>query len=59
MQILEARKIAIEDVRKYLKKYDRDKDIMELDSSSATVELAAAALNVEEGRIAKTLSKKG
>lgn len=51
--------MAIEDVRKYLKKYDRDKDIMELDSSSATVELAAAALNVEEGRIAKTLSKKG
>lgn len=48
--------MAIEDVRKYLKKYDRDKDIMELDSSSATVELAAAALNVEEGRIAKTLA---
>ncbi|QCX33111.1 YbaK/EbsC family protein [Caloramator sp. E03] len=48
--------MAIEDVRKYFKKYDRDKDIIELESSSATVELAAAALNVEAGRIAKTLA---
>ncbi|MBZ4663029.1 MAG: hypothetical protein JG776_711 [Caloramator sp.] len=36
--------MAIERVREYFKKYNKDKDIMKLDKSSATVELAAQAL---------------
>ncbi len=48
--------MAIDEVRKYLKKWGRDKDILELKTSSATVELAAQALGVEPARIAKTLS---
>lgn len=48
--------MAIDDVRKHLKKWGRDKDIIELEESSATVELAAKALGVEPARIAKTIS---
>lgn len=48
--------MAIEKVREYLKRYDLDKKIIELESSSATVSEAAMALNTEEGQIAKTLS---
>ena len=44
--------------KKYLKQFDRDQDIIELDVSSATVELAAQALNCIPGRIAKSLSFK-
>jgi prolyl-tRNA editing enzyme YbaK/EbsC (Cys-tRNA(Pro) deacylase) len=50
--------MAIDAVRKYLKKYNRDKDILEFSISSATVELAAKALNIEGARIAKTLAFK-
>ncbi|SHE61959.1 YbaK/EbsC family protein [Caloramator proteoclasticus] len=50
--------MAIERVREYFRKYNRDKDIMELDASSATVELAAQALDVEPARIAKSLALK-
>ena len=50
--------MSIEKVREYLKKFKRDEDIIELSESSATVELAAHALDVEEARIAKTLSFK-
>lgn len=50
--------MAIEKVREYLKKWDRDNDILEFKTSSATVELAALALGVEPARIAKTLSFK-
>jgi len=50
--------MAIEVVRKYFKKYGREKDILEHEVSSATVELAAIALNVIPARIAKTLSFK-
>ncbi|MDF2539391.1 MAG: YbaK/prolyl-tRNA synthetase associated region [Herbinix sp.] len=46
----------IDKVRNYLKKWGRDKDILEFATSSATVQLAADALGVEPGRIAKTLS---
>ena len=54
------RKMAIEKVREFFKKWNRDKDIQEFNISSATVELAAQALNVAPARIAKTLSfKKG
>ena len=48
--------MAIEVVREYLKKWDADKRIIEFDTSSATVELAAQAVGCEPSRIAKTLS---
>ncbi len=47
--------MAIEQVRTYLKQYGVEEKILEFDVSSATVELAAAALNCEPQRIAKTL----
>ena len=48
--------MSIEIVREYLAAFGRDKDIMEFETSSATVELAAQALSCEPCRIAKTLS---
>lgn len=48
--------MAIEQVRTYLKQYVVEEKILEFDVSSATVELAAAALNCEPQRIAKTLA---
>lgn len=48
--------MSIEKVREYFAKYDMEKRILEFDVSSATVELAAAALCCEPRRIAKTLS---
>ncbi len=50
--------MSIDLVRKYLSKFGKDGDIIELDQSSATVELAAKALGVIPARIAKTLSFK-
>lgn len=50
--------MAIEKVREYFKQFNREKDILELDQSSATVDLAAQALGVIPARIAKTLSFK-
>ena len=43
-------------VIEHLKKYNMDKRIITVDSTSATVALAAKALGTEEARIAKTLS---
>jgi len=51
--------MAVGKVREHLKKWGRDADILEFDASSATVELAAKALNVEPARIAKTISLAG
>ena len=48
--------MSLESARTHLKKYNRDKDIRLFDVSSATVQLAALALGVEEARIAKTIS---
>ena len=48
--------MSIESVKKYLSLYGKDKEIIVLNSSSATVDLAAAALDVIPARIAKTLS---
>lgn len=48
--------MAIEKVKTYFKNYNMEKRIQEFTSSSATVELAAKALNCEPERIAKTLS---
>lgn len=48
--------MAIDKVKEYFKKYGMEDRVMEFDVSSATVELAAKALNCEPCRIAKTLS---
>lgn len=48
--------MSIEKVRAYFKDLGIDDQILELDTSTATVPLAAKALGVEEGRIAKTLA---
>lgn len=48
--------MAIDKVKAYFKKYGMEERIREFDVSSATVELAAAALHCEPQRIAKTLS---
>ncbi|MDF2548506.1 MAG: hypothetical protein K0R93_3404 [Anaerosolibacter sp.] len=50
--------MAIDKVREYLKRWNKDEMILEFDVSSATVELAAQALHCEPERIAKTLSFK-
>lgn len=50
--------MSIEKVREYFKKWNMENRIMEFDVSSATVELAAKALNCEPARIAKTLALK-
>ncbi|HZK02460.1 MAG TPA: YbaK/EbsC family protein, partial [Anaerovoracaceae bacterium] len=48
--------MSIEKVREFFKQFNKDNDILEFDTSSATVELAAAAAGVIPARIAKTLS---
>lgn len=50
--------MGIEQARQFLEQCGRAQDILEFDVSSATVALAAQALNTEEGRIAKSLSFK-
>lgn len=50
--------MSIEAVRAQLKQFGLDNKIMEFSVSSATVELAAQALDCEPARIAKTLSFK-
>lgn len=51
--------VSVEDVKAHFRLWDREQDIIELELSSATVELAAAALHVEPERIAKTLAFRG
>ncbi len=48
--------MSIERVKAYLKQYGMEDRVREFDASSATVELAAAALGCAPQRIAKTLS---
>ncbi len=50
--------MSVENVKAYFKKYGIEEKIQEFEVSSATVELAAAALSCEPARIAKTLSFK-
>jgi prolyl-tRNA editing enzyme YbaK/EbsC (Cys-tRNA(Pro) deacylase) len=50
--------MSIENVTNHLAKFNRHNDIMEFPVSSATVELAAEALNVIPARIAKTIALK-
>lgn len=49
-------KMAIEKVKAYFAEYNMEGKILEFEVSSATVELAAKAVNCEPERIAKTLS---
>ena len=48
--------MAIDKVRSFLRERGMEDRVMEFDTSSATVELAAQAVGVEPARIAKTLS---
>ena len=48
--------MSIEKVRQYFRTFGIEDKIMEFDASSATVDLAAAALGCEPARIAKTLA---
>lgn len=50
--------MSIDAVRNYLKSFNRENDILEFDTSSATVELAAEALSVIPARIVKTIAIK-
>ena len=50
--------MSIDNVRKYLTRFNRENDILEFPVSSATVQLAAEALNVIPARITKTLALK-
>lgn len=51
--------MTVENVRTYFRQFGREKDIIELTLSSATVDLAAEHLHVEPERIAKTLAFRG
>ena len=48
--------MSVETVREYLKQFALDGRLMEFECSSATVELAAAAIGTEPQRIAKSLT---
>jgi prolyl-tRNA editing enzyme YbaK/EbsC (Cys-tRNA(Pro) deacylase) len=50
--------MSLQSVRQFFAEHAPDIDIIELNQSTATVALAAAAHNVEPGQIAKTLSLK-
>jgi prolyl-tRNA editing enzyme YbaK/EbsC (Cys-tRNA(Pro) deacylase) len=50
--------VSIERVRDYLQRWDRARDIIEMEESTATVAEAAAALGVIPARIAKSISLK-
>jgi prolyl-tRNA editing enzyme YbaK/EbsC (Cys-tRNA(Pro) deacylase) len=48
--------MSLKEVKAYFKQYEMEVRIIESEESSATVELAAKALNCEPERIAKSLS---
>lgn len=51
--------MSLESVKAHFAKWGREKDVMEFDTSSATVEQAADTIGVIPARIAKTLSFRG
>ena len=51
--------MAIEKVRKYFEQYGMEQKILEFDTSSATVELAAMAVGCEPKRIADAPRRSG
>lgn len=48
--------MSLQNVKEYLKKFNKDNSVMEFDVSSATVELAAIAVGCEPKQIAKSLT---
>lgn len=50
--------MSIDKVRDYLKQFGKEKDILIMNESTATVKLAAQALKTKEARIAKSLAFK-
>jgi prolyl-tRNA editing enzyme YbaK/EbsC (Cys-tRNA(Pro) deacylase) len=50
--------MSVEQVRDYLKRWNRDRDVIETDASTATVLEAANAFKVSPARIAKSISLK-
>ena len=48
--------MSLENVKEYLKKFNKESEILEFELSSATVELAAVAVGTEPARIAKSLT---
>ena len=48
--------MSVNSVKEYLKKFNKDTEVMEFEVSSATVELAAKAVGTEPARIAKSLT---
>jgi len=48
--------MSVDTVRNYLKQYGMEARVREFDASSATVDLAAAAIGTEPARIAKSLT---
>lgn len=51
--------MSLESVKAHFKNWNREKDVMEFETSSATVEQAAETIGVIPARIAKTLSFRG
>ena len=51
--------MSLQHAKTYLKQYGKDEDIILLDTSSATVDLAAKALHIEPERIAKSMGFMG
>ncbi|WP_077620499.1 YbaK/EbsC family protein [Bacillus sinesaloumensis] len=51
--------MSLESVKEHFKRWNREQDVMEFDSVSATVEQAAETIGVAPERIAKTLSFRG
>lgn len=52
-------KVSFESVKKHFEQWNREQDVMEFETSSATVDLAAETIGVSPARIAKTLSFRG
>ena len=51
--------MSLQNVKEHFKKWNRENDIREFDTLSATVEQAAETIGVDPARIAKTLSFRG
>jgi prolyl-tRNA editing enzyme YbaK/EbsC (Cys-tRNA(Pro) deacylase) len=50
------RHVSLESVKKHFEQWNRQQDVMEFETSSATVDQAAETIGVSPARIAKTLS---
>lgn len=55
----DVRTMSLESVKAHFQRWNREQDVMEFDTLSATVEQAAETIGVEAARIAKTLSFRG